>query len=139
MYLIQPAIPTPLQGWSVTLIPLTPTLEGAVSRAKQQFTAHGRAPLSPSELELARQPITDHIKALEAAGHTDLIRTVKTESGPDPKFTFRDVPKGRWLLLAGLPSKISVLLWAVPVTVNTGETTHQSLNDSSIWVEGLTP
>lgn len=139
LYLMQPAVPTPLKDWSVTLIPLTPTLEGAVNRAKQQFTTHGRVPLSASELDLARRPITDYLKALEATGHTELIRTVNTESGSDPKFTFQDVPQGRWLLLAELPSKISVLLWAVPVTVTKGKVTWQSLNDKSLWLEGLTP
>lgn len=138
LYLMQPALPTPLKDWPVTLIPLTPTLEGAVHRAKQQFTTNGRVPLSASALNLARRPITNYIKALEAAGHKELIREVATETGPDPKFTFQDVPHGRWLLLAGFPSKISVLLWAIPVTVSTGKATHQSLNDTNIWLEGLT-
>jgi hypothetical protein len=122
----------------VTLIPLPPALEAALARPKDQFLARGRAPLSATALALARQPITDYIKRLEATGHTGLTRTVKTESGPDPKFTFQDVAQGRWLLLAGLPSTISVLLWAVPVTVTSGEVTRQSLNDTNIWLEGLT-
>lgn len=140
LYLMEPAISTPLPGWSVTMIPLTPTLEDAVNRAKQRFLTRVRAPFSARELDLARRPITDHIKTLTAAGHADMIRTVNTtDSKADPKFIFQDVPQGRWLLLAELPSKISVLLWAVPVTVGSGKTTWQSLNDSSVWLEGLTP
>lgn len=137
--LMLPGPPIPLRDWPVTLIPLPPTLERTVSLSRAQFTRSGRAPLTVDALDLARQPITDYMKQLAAAGGSDLIRTVRTETGTDPKFAFQDVPQGRWLLLAELPSKISVLFWAVPVTVTKGEQTWQSLNDKSLWLEGLTP
>ncbi len=138
LYLMQPGVPTPLRDWPVTLIPLPPTLEAAVTHAREQFASAGRVPLSADALRLARQPILDYIKEVEALGHRELIREVKTEK-TEPKFTFPAVPQGRWLLLAGLPSKISVLLWAVPVTVTKGEVARQSLNDKTIWLEGLVP
>ena len=139
LYLFLPGPPTPLRDWPVTLIPLPPTLESAVSLTREQFARTGRIPLTADALRLAHQPITDYMKMLQATGHKELIRTVQTVKETDPKFTFQDVPQGRWLLLAELPSKISVLLWAVPVTVTKGEVTWQSLNDKSLWLEGLTP
>ena len=138
LYLFLPGPPTPLRDWPVTLIPLPPTLESAVSLPHEQFARTGRMPLTAAALESAGQPINDYMKRLEATGHKELIRRVNTETGADPKFTFQDVPQGRWLLLADLPSKISVLLWAVPVTVTEGQVTWQSLNDKSLWLEGLT-
>lgn len=139
LYLFLPGPPTSLRDWPVTLIPLPPTLERAVSLAREQFARTGRMPLTADALRLAYQPIPDYMKMLQATGYTELIRTVNTDTGADPKFTFHDVPQGRWLLLAELPSKISVLLWAVPVTVTKGEVAWQSLNDKSLWLEGLTP
>jgi hypothetical protein len=139
LYLILPGPPIPLRDWPVTLIPLPPTLEAAVAQSKERFMKTGRVPLTADALRQARQPITDYINHLVATGHQDLIRTVKTETGIDPKFTVQDVPPGRWLLLAELPAKVSVLLWAVPVTLTKGEQTWQSLNDKSLWLEGFTP
>lgn len=141
LYLFLPGPPTPLRDWPVTLIPLPATLEHAVSLAREQFVRTGRLPLTADALRLARQPIDDYMKALTAPGHQELIRTVKTAAGgprTDPTFRFEDIPQGRWLLLAELPSKISTLLWAVPVTVTKGAVTWQSLNDKSLWLEGLT-
>lgn len=139
LYLFFPGPPIPLRDWPVTLIPLPPTLERTVTHAHEQFAKSGRIPLSAAALAQARQPITDYIKTLTATGHQEMIRTVKTETGADPKFAFQDLPPGRWLLLAELPSKISVLLWVVPVTVTPGVRTWQSLNDKSLWLEGVTP
>jgi len=139
LYLVEPGVPTALRDWPVTLIPLPPTIEGAVTRAKTEFAAHGRNPLSAKALTVAHQPIEAYMKSLQAGGHDELIKQVKTETGVNPKFTFQDVPQGRWLLLAKLPSPISVLLWAVPVTVTSGGVTWQSLNDKNIWLEGLRP
>jgi hypothetical protein len=138
LYLFLPGPPTPLRDWPVRMIPLSPTLERAVTLSREQFARNGSIPLTAAALESARQPITDYLKRLEATGHKELIRRVNTETGTDPKFTFQDVPQGRWLLLAELPSKISVLLWAVPITVTEGQVTWQSLNDKSLWLEGVT-
>lgn len=139
LYLFLPGPPTPLRDWPVTLIPLPPTLEATVRSARLQFASSGRTPLTAQALAQARQPIDTFMKELSAMGHQELIRTVRTDTRTDPKFIFQGVPQGRWLLLAELPSKISVLLWAVPVTVTSGERTWQSLNDKSLWLEGLLP
>lgn len=139
LYLMLPGLPTPLRDWPVRMIPLSPTLEQAISLSRKQFERGGRTPLTAEALKQATQPITDTITQLEAAGHSELIRMVRTETGTDPTFTFQDVPQGRWLLLAELPSKLSVLQWAQPVTIGKGEQIRQSLNDTNIWLEGMTP
>jgi hypothetical protein len=73
-------------------------------------------------------------------GHPELIFAVKTDKTDTPVFTFPLVPRGRWLLLAHLKSEVSLLLWAVPVTVQAERETLQTLNDQTIWLEGfLTP
>lgn len=139
LYLAEPAVPTPLSDWPVLLIPLTPTLENAVTRAKKQFAANGRVPLSAKTLTMAHQPITNYLNELGASGRGELMRRTKTDPQGNPTFRFQDVPHGRWLLMAEISSQISVLLWALPVTVTRGEVTRQSLNDKNIWLEGLTP
>ena len=138
LYLIMPGPPTPLKDWPVTLIPLPPALEATVAAAHAQFTRSGRMPLSAEALARARDSITTYPNEVAALGYSELIRTVKTAAA-EPKFSFQGIPHGRWLLLAELPSKITVLLWAVPVTVTTGEVTWQTLNDGIIWLEGLRP
>jgi hypothetical protein len=137
LYLMRPALPTPLMDWPVTLIPLPPTLEAHLIRMRQQFDANGRVALSPAALARARQPITDYLADLTAPGRSDLIRQVKTDPKGEPQFRFHDVPQGRWLLLAKLPSPLSVQLWAQPVTVRSGEQTWHSLHDNNLWLEGL--
>lgn len=139
LYLIMPGPPTPLKDWPVTLIPLSPALEATVAAAHAQFTQSGRTPLSAKALARVRESIATYPNGVTALGYSELIRTVKTAAAAEPKFSFQGIPHGRWLLLAELPSKISVLLWAVPVTVTTGDVTWQSLNDGNIWLEGLTP
>lgn len=138
VYLIMPGVPTPLKDWTVELIPLSPTLEASVASAQERFARNGRAPLSAEALGRARQPIGDYLKQVASLGRGELILTAKTAT-QEPKFTFKEVPVGRWLIMAELPSKISVLLWAHPVTVVEGEVTRQSLNDGNIWLEGLKP
>lgn len=138
-YLFYPSPPAPLRDWSVTLIPLPPALEATMARSHERFVKAGRTPLTADALQQAQQPIINYMQMLRETGHQDLIKTIKTDTSSDPKFTFQDVPPGRWLLLTALPSQVSTLLWAVPVTVATGEIVWQSLNDKSVWLEGLTP
>jgi hypothetical protein len=136
LFLLMPGVPTPLKDWPVTLIPLSPSLEAAVAEARERYERNGRAPLAAEALARAREPIQASLKEAADLGHGDLIRTAKTGT-QEPKFTFQEVPQGRWLLVAELPSKVSMLLWASPVTVSTGQVTRQPLNDSTIWLEGL--
>lgn len=138
-YLQQPGVPTPIKDAPVTLIPLSPALETAVIDTRARYAAGGFQPLSTEALARARQPIAAAVERLRAGGRPDLTREVKTDSGDEPEFRFQEVPAGRWLLLAEFHSPLSTLLWAVPVTVTAGTATHQSLNDRTIWIEGLTP
>jgi hypothetical protein len=138
-YLRQPGVPTPLKDAPVTLIPLPPALEAVVTDARARYAGGGYQPLSTEAFAHARQPITAAVTWLRTRGRRDLTREVRTASSDEPQFRFQDVPAGRWLLLAELHSPLSTLLWAVPVTVTAGATTHQSLNDQTIWIEGLTP
>ncbi len=137
-FLLMPGVSTPLKNWPAQLIPLSPTLEATIAGARERFVRDGRAPLSAEGLRRTRQPINDYLKEVERLGYGELIKTVKT-GGQEPRFTFSDVPAGRWLLMAELPSKISVLLWALPVTVTKGEAARMDLDDGTIWLEGLTP
>lgn len=139
LYLMLPGLPTPLRDWPVRMIPLTPTLEQAIRLSREQFERGGRAPLTAEALKQVTRPIADAITQIEATGHSELIRMVRTETGTNPTFTFQDVPQGRWVLLAELPSKLSVLQWAQPVTVGKGKQIQQSLNDTNIWLEGMIP
>lgn len=139
LYLGRPGVPTPLRDAPVTIIPLPPELETVVAEARARYAAGGFQPLPTEAFAQAHQPITTAVTQLRARGYRDLVQEVRTASDVDPEFRFRDVPAGRWLLLAELHSPISTLLWAVPVTVSAGATTRQSLNDETIWIEGLTP
>lgn len=138
LYLGRTGIPIPLRDTPVTLIPLPPELETVVADARAQYAAGGFQPLSTEAFDKAHQPITTAVTRLRTE-YGDLARAVRTASGTDPEFRFQDVPAGRWLLLAELHSPISTLLWAVPVTVSAGAITRQSLNDDTIWIEGLRP
>lgn len=136
VYLLNPGVATPLKDWPVTLLPLTPGLETAVRQARQAYRAGGYAPLPFQTLDRLRQALAGYSTQLRDAGRGDLIRQVKTETGDDPKFEFTEVPEGRWLLLAELPSPPTLAVWVVPVTVTTGAATRQSLNDQTV-IEGL--
>lgn len=139
LYLLQPGVPTLLRDAPVILIPLTPGLEAVVAEAQARYAAGGFQPLPAEVFARAHQPIVTFIRQLREGGDRELVREVKTASSDDPLFRFQDVPVGRWLLLAELHAPVSTILWAVPVTVSSGATTRQSLNDLTIWIEGLRP
>jgi hypothetical protein len=136
LYLRQPAVPTPLKDWPVTLLPMTPGLETAVQDVRQAYRTGDYAPLPFQTLDRLKQALNSYGAQLKDAGRGDLIRQVKTETGDDPKFEFREVPEGRWLLLAELPAPPSLAVWVVPITVTAGTATRQSLNDQTV-IEGL--
>lgn len=137
LYLGRAGVPIPLRDTPVTLMPLPPEIETVVAEARAQYAAGGFQPLPAEAFAKAHQPITTAVTQLRTPEYRDLARAVRTASGADPEFRFQDVPAGRWLLLAELHSPISILLWAMPVTVSAGATTRQSLNDDTIWIEGL--
>ncbi|HWQ70332.1 MAG TPA: hypothetical protein VN494_10370, partial [Patescibacteria group bacterium] len=136
-YLREPGVATPLTDRPVVLMPLTPELEATVQHTRQVYRAGNFSPLPFQALDQLKQALISYSTRLRDAGHAELIREVRTETGDDPKFEFRDVPEGRWLLLAELPSPPSLAVWVVPVTVTAGTTSKQSLNDQTV-IEGLT-
>jgi hypothetical protein len=136
LYLREPGVPTPLKGWPVTMLPLTPELEAAVQQTQEAYRAGGYAPLPDQTLSRLQQTLNRYRQQLSHAGHDDLIRQARTETGEDPRFEFREVPEGRWLLLAALPSPPSLAVWIVPITVTAATATRQSLNDLTV-IEGL--
>jgi hypothetical protein len=136
LYLREPGVPTSLKDWPVTLLPLTPDLEAVVQRTRQAYRAGDYAPMPFQTLDQLKQVLNSYRSQLNDAGRGDLIRQVKTETGNDPRFEFLEVPEGRWLLLAEMPSPASLAVWIVPITVTAGTATRQSLNDQTI-IEGL--
>lgn len=138
LYLAQPAIPTPLMDWAITLFPLSPEQESALNQVRSPYLDGGREPLSPDRFDAARSFLN---RLQVAAGDQQSLSLVRsaTTNRVDAGFTFPDVPEGRWVLIAELPGKVSTLLWASPVTVTATKTTVTLLNDSAIWLEGLKP
>ncbi len=138
LYLVHPGLPTVLRDWSVTLLPLPPDQEVAISQAHERYLGTGREPLSADRLQQARHLLERLATKTKELGYGELIRTTQTDT-KEAKIVFSDVPEGRWLLTAELPGKLSMLLWASPVTVRAGNVTQRLLNDTTIWLEGLTP
>lgn len=130
--------PVPLHDWPVMLLPATPELEAAIAAFHHTYLAQGPAPLSPAQLQQARQLLRDAAERVRRVEPRSLIQTAKTGQ-EEPRFQFLSVPEGRWLLIAELTAKRSALLWAVPVIIRPGQQVHQSLNEGSVWVEGLLP
>lgn len=138
LYLAQPGIATPLMGWTVTLVPLSPAQESALNRIRTPYLDGGREPLSPDRFEAARRFLNRLQAIVEDQQPPSFVRS-STTNRTDAGFTFTDVPEGGWILIAELPGKVSTLLWASPVTVTATKTTVFLLNDSTIWLEGLKP
>ena len=138
LYLVHPGLPSALREWSVTLLPLSPDQEAAISLAHERYLKSGRAPLSAGQFQEAHRLLDQIAAKSKESGYSDLIRTATTDT-TQARFVFEDVPEGRWLLTAELPSKLSMLLWARPLTATAGKVTTWLLNDTTIWLEGLTP
>lgn len=136
LYLVNPGVATPLKDRPVVLLPLTPELEATVQRTRQAYRAGNFSPLPFETLDQLKRTLVDHSTRLKDAGHAELIREVRSDTGNDPKFEFRDVPEGRWLLLAELSSPPTLGVWVIPVTVTAGTATKQSLGDQTV-IEGL--
>lgn len=136
--LFNAGVPTPLYDWPVTLLPSSPRLEAAIAAFAERYRKAGPAPLAPEERDQAERLLRQAHQQMGQAGYSNLIRTVRT-TGAEPQFTFPDVPAGRWLLVAEISTRQSRLLWAVPITVQPGQSLHQSLTDRTLWLEGLLP
>jgi len=120
----------------VSLIPLSPDLEKAISRARQQYLDGRRAPL-PYPVALAHFAGLDRqVREIKRRGFSSLIRVTTTDP-KEARFEFTDVPAGRWLLVATLTTRVSELYWAVPVEVRAGQALKQDLTEADIWLEAV--
>src|SRR5574337_968319 len=80
--------------------------------------------------------LDDYVHEVKQRGLGAMIRVTTTDP-KEARYDFTDVPEGRWLLVAEVTSRVSVLYWAVPIEVRAGEALAQNLYESNIWVEGL--
>ncbi len=131
-----PDVATRFTNGLVSLIPLSPDLEAAVTQAHEAYATDRRAPLAPQIIQQRWALLDDYVREVKRRGLGAMIRVTTT----DPKeahYDLTDVPEGRWLLVAEVTSRVSVLYWAVPVEVRAGQALAQNLYESNIWVEGL--
>lgn len=120
----------------VSLIPLHPDLQTAITRARQQYLDGRRAPL-PHHVARAHFALLDReVGEIKRRGVSSLIRVTTTDP-KEARFEFTEVPAGHWLLVATLTTRVSELYWAVPVEVRAGEATKQNLTEASIWFEAV--
>lgn len=120
----------------VSLIPLSPDLEAAIASAQQEYLAGRRAPLPPQVAQARGALLDDYIAEIQRRESGIFARATTTDD-KDARFEFDAVPEGRWLLVAGVASRVSVLYWAVPVEIRAGSATRQNLSESNFWIEGL--
>lgn len=120
----------------VSLIPLSPDLEAAITSAHQEYLAGRRAPLAPQVAQARGALLDGYIAEIPRRGFGAFARTTTTDE-KDARFEFEAVPEGRWLLVAGVASRASVLYWAVPVEIRAGTALRQNLSESNFWIEGL--
>ncbi len=127
---------TRFTGRPVSLIPLSPDLETAITRAQQQYLDGHRAPL-PHHVALAHFALLDRqVREIKRRGFGSLIRGTTTDP-KEARFEFTGVPAGRWLLVTTLRTRVSELYWAVPVEVRAGEAVKQDLTETDIWLEAV--
>lgn len=131
-----PDVATRFTNGPVSLIPISNDLETAVTQAHEAYVVSRRTPLAPQVIQQRFALLDDYVRDVKRRGFGAMIRVTTT----DPKeahFNFTDVPEGRWLLVAEVTSRVSVLYWAVPVEVRAGQALAQNLFESNIWIEGL--
>jgi hypothetical protein len=127
---------TRFKNHPVSLVPISPDLEDAVTAIHDGYVAGRRAPL-PHRKALAHfTTLEQHVAAIKARGLGDLVLLTKTD--PDEgRFDFPEVPAGRWLLVARVSTSVSIAYWAIPIEVHPGATIKQDLLDTNFWIEGL--
>lgn len=131
-----PAALTRFRNSPVSLIPLSPDLEAAVTRAHEEYLAGRRAPLTPQAIQERWALLDRYVGGIKQRGFGALIR-VETTDAKEAEFNFIDVPAGRWLLVAAVDTPLSAAYWAVPVEVQAGQSHLQNLLETNIWLEGL--
>jgi hypothetical protein len=118
----------------VALIPSTPELEADMLRFHRRWQEGRRQPLSHEQAQEAFTRLTAHRLAVGRLGGESLIRFAHTDA--QGKFTFEQVPAGRWLAVTDMSTPVSGILWAIPIEVKAGEPTPLYLVDGNILLEG---
>lgn len=131
-----PDVATRFKNGLVSLIPLSPDLEAAITQAHEAYATDRRTPLAPQVVQQRFAILDDYVREVKQRGLGAMIRVTTTDP-KEARYDFTDVPEGRWLLVAEVTSRVSVLYWAVPIEVRAGEALAQNLYESNIWVEGL--
>lgn len=131
-----PDVATRFTNGLISLIPLSPDLEVAVTQAHEAYVARRHAPLAPQVIQQRWALLDNYVREIKRRGFGAMIRLTTTDP-KEARYDFTDVPEGRWLLVAEVTSRVSVLYWAVPVEVRAGEALAQNLYESNTWVEGL--
>ncbi len=126
-------IAVPLANGEVTLLPSSPELEVALARIQRRWWTGRRRPLPYETFQAAFAALTAQRIAVGRAGGEGLIRFAPTDD--TGKFSFTQVPEGRWLLVADMSSPVSTLLWALPVEVGEQDPPLQFLVDGSLLLE----
>ena len=122
-----------LANGEVALIPSTPQLEQDMRRFHRRWLEGRRQPLPFREANETFRLLTVQRAGLAKLGGQSLLRFAKTDA--QGRFTFEQVPAGRWLAVTDISGPVSALLWAVPVEVMAGQTTRLSLSDASVLLE----
>lgn len=123
-----------LAGGEVALIPSTPELEVAIGRLHRRWQDGRRQPLPFEQAQEAFSLLTAQRAAAGRLGGEALVRFAQTDA--QGKFTFEQVPAGRWLAVTDMSTPVSGILWAIPIDVKAGATTPLYLVDANILLEG---
>jgi len=122
-----------LANEEVNLIPYSPELGATLKKIHGRWVEGRRQPLGMQELQRALVNLALQREVVKQLGGESLIHIAKTDK--QGQYRFEQVPEGRWLLVSGLNSEVSALLWAVPVEVIAGAVAETSLTDQNILLE----
>jgi hypothetical protein len=135
-YVMAP-IAVPLANAEMRLIPNTRQIEASLARFQRRWQDGKRQPLPFEEYQAAFAILTAHREAVGLTGGESLVRFVQTDD--KGQFRFDTVPEGAWLLIADMPSSVSILLWVIPidVLVNQPNGPPLLLTDSNLLFEAI--
>lgn len=126
-----------LANGQVSLIPSSPDLESALARVQRQWLAGRRQPLPFEAFQAAFARLTAQRVAVGQAGGETFVRFAKTDD--QGRFSFEQVPEGRWLLVGDMSSPVSILLWVVPVQIGREDPPLLFLGDGNLLLEAQAP
>lgn len=127
---------TRFKNHPVSLIPLSPDLEAAVTAVYYGYVAGRLAPLHGLKAQANFDMLERYVAAVKSRGQGDLVLLTKTDP-TEAHFEFREVPAGRWLLVTRVVTSVSIAYWAIPIEVRPGVMIKQDLLETNLWIEGL--